>query len=591
MSGGLVQDHRIASLDTPLGKDVLALTSFEGTEGVSELFEFRVDALSKDENIDFNKVIGRNCSVKFKSYKGAERIFNGILVAAQWTGVKDVHYAYRLVFKPWLWLLSHTSDSKIHVKKTAPDIIKQVFSDAEFRDFRESLTASYPTIEYCVQYRESDLDFVCRLMEEFGIYYYFEHTSDKHTLVLADSKSSHKAIPGGTTVPYIDLEGRDRRDCEHLYHWTRERTFQAGKVTLKDYDQLRPSAEMTSEAQASEGYNKANLEVYDYPGKYPRGGPTERKKTSDGDKFAKIRLEAAQARDHRRYATGDAISLYPGGLIKLDKHPAASENVQYLVIRASHSFGTEAYRSGFGSNEVYTGRYEFLGSDRPFRAPLITPKPIIHGPQTAKVVGQQGEEIDVDEHGRITVQFHWDRDKKPSRRVRVAQVWSGKTWGGQHIPRIGQEVVVAFIEGDPDRPLVVGTVYNDEYRFPYKLPDNKTQSGLKSDSTKGGGGYNEIKYEDKKGSEKIEVHAQKDLDTVVENNETRKIGEDQTIDVGETISVTAGKRIVLRVGQSTITVTETQVEVKSPRVKVNSMETEVKGSATITLQGGLVKIN
>jgi type VI secretion system secreted protein VgrG len=570
---------------------VLALTSFEGTEGVSELFEFRVDALSKDENIDFNKVIGRNCSVKFKSYKGAERIFNGILVAAQWTGVKDVHYAYRLVFKPWLWLLSHTSDSKIHVKKTAPDIIKQVFSDAEFRDFRESLTASYPTIEYCVQYRESDLDFVCRLMEEFGIYYYFEHTSDKHTLVLADSKSSHKAIPGSTTVPYIDLEGRDRRDCEHLYHWTRERTFQAGKVTLKDYDQLRPSAEMTSEAQASEGYNKANLEVYDYPGKYPRGGPTERKKTSDGDKFAKIRLEAAQARDHRRYATGDAISLYPGGLIKLDKHPAASENVQYLVIRASHSFGTEAYRSGFGSNEVYTGRYEFLGSDRPFRAPLITPKPIIHGPQTAKVVGQQGEEIDVDEHGRITVQFHWDRDKKPSRRVRVAQVWSGKTWGGQHIPRIGQEVVVAFIEGDPDRPLVVGTVYNDEYRFPYKLPDNKTQSGLKSDSTKGGGGYNEIKYEDKKGSEKIEVHAQKDLDTVVENNETRKIGEDQTIDVGETISVTAGKRIVLRVGQSTITVTETQVEVKSPRVKVNSMETEVKGSATITLQGGLVKIN
>jgi type VI secretion system secreted protein VgrG len=591
MSGGLVQDHRIASLDTPLGKDVLALTSFEGTEGVSELFEFRVDALSKDENIDFNKVIGRNCSVKFKSYKGAERIFNGILVAAQWTGVKDVHYAYRLVFKPWLWLLSHTSDSKIHVKKTAPDIIKQVFSDAEFRDFRESLTASYPTIEYCVQYRESDLDFVCRLMEEFGIYYYFEHTSDKHTLVLADSKSSHKAIPGSTTVPYIDLEGRDRRDCEHLYHWTRERTFQAGKVTLKDYDQLRPSAEMTSEAQASEGYNKANLEVYDYPGKYPRGGPTERKKTSDGDKFAKIRLEAAQARDHRRYATGDAISLYPGGLIKLDKHPAASENVQYLVIRASHSFGTEAYRSGFGSNEVYTGRYEFLGSDRPFRAPLITPKPIIHGPQTARVVGQQGEEIDVDEHGRITVQFHWDRDKKPSRRVRVAQVWSGKTWGSQHIPRIGQEVVVAFIEGDPDRPLVVGTVYNDEYRFPYKLPDNKTQSGLKSDSTKGGGGYNEIKYEDKKGSEKIEVHAQKDLDTVVENNETRKIGEDQTIDVGETISVTAGKRIVLRVGQSTITVTETQVEVKSPRVKVNSMETEVKGSATITLQGGLVKIN
>jgi type VI secretion system secreted protein VgrG len=590
MSAGLVQDQRIASLNTPLGKDVLALTGFEATEGLSELFEFRVDALSKDENIDFNKAIGHNCSVKFKSYKGAERVFNGVLVAAQWTGVKDVHYAYRLVFRPWLWLLSHTSDSKIHVKKTAPDIIKQVFSDAEFRDFRESLTASYPTIEYCVQYRESDLDFVCRLMEEFGIYYYFEHTSDKHTLVLADSKSSHKAVPGGT-VPYIALEERDRRDREHFYHWTSERKFQTGKVTLSDYDQLRPSAEMTSEAQASEGYNKANLEVYDYPGKYPRGGPTERKKTSDGDKFAKIRLEAAQARDHRRHAAGDAISLYPGGLVNLDKHPTGSENVQYLIVRASHSFATEAYRSGGGSDEVYTGNYELLGSDRPFRAPLTTPKPIIHGPQTAKVVGQQGEEIDVDEHGRITVQFHWDRDKKPSRRVRVAQVWSGKTWGGQHIPRIGQEVVVTFLEGDPDRPLVVGTVYNDEYRYPYKLPDNKTQSGLKSDSTKGGGGYNEIKYEDKKGSEKIEVHAQKDLDTVVENNETRKIGANQTIDVENTISVTAGTKIVLKVGQSTITITETQVEVKSPTVKVNSMETDVKGNATITLLGGLVKIN
>ena len=590
MSAGLLQDQRIASLNTPLGKDVLALTGFEATEGLSELFEFRVDALSKDENIDFNKAIGRNCSVKFKSYKGAERVFNGVLVAAQWTGVKDVHYAYRLVFRPWLWLLSHTGDSKIHVKKTAPDIIKQVFSDAEFRDFRESLTASYPTIEYCVQYRESDLDFVCRLMEEFGIYYYFEHTNDKHTLVLADSKSSHKAVPGGT-VPYVPLEERDRRDREHFYHWTSERKFQTGKVTLRDYDQLRPSAEMTSEAQASEGYNKANLEIYDYPGKYPRGGPTERKKTSDGDKFAKVRLEAAQARDHRRHAAGDAISLYPGGLVNLDKHPTGSENVQYLIVRASHSFAAEAYRSGGGSDEVYTGNYELLGSDRPFRAPLTTPKPIIHGPQTAKVVGQQGEEIDVDEHGRITVQFHWDRDKKPSRRVRVAQVWSGKTWGGQHIPRIGQEVVVTFIEGDPDRPLVVGTVYNDEFRYPYKLPDNKTQSGLKSDSTKGGGGYNEIKYEDKKGSEKIEVHAQKDLDTVVENNETRKIGANQTIDVDDTISVTAGTKIVFKVGQSTITITETQVEVKSPTVKVNSMETDVKGNATITLLGGLVKIN
>jgi type VI secretion system secreted protein VgrG len=625
MDGAPTQDKRIAGLTTPLGKDVLVLTRFEGGEGLSELFEYRIDALSDRENIDFDGAIGLNCAVRFRTRNGAERFFNGVLTEAQWVGARDERFAYRLTLRPWLWLLGHRRDCRIFANMTAPDIVAKVFNDAGFSDFERSLTEDYPRIEYCVQYRETDLAFVSRLMEEFGIYHYFKHAADKHTLVLADAKSSHSAIPGAETTPYIPLSGNDRRDREHVQQWTSERRFRTGKVALNDYAYKQPNASLLSEAQGSEGYARSGLEAYDYPGRFDNAG--------DGQKLAKVRLEAGQALDHRRQASGDAISLVPGGLTSLQGHP--SDDGQYLVARAAHSYASDQYRSGGGgADETYYGHYEFLPSDRPFRAPVLTPRPLVHGPQTAKVVGKEGEEIDVDEFGRITVQFHWDRDKKPSRRVRVAQVWSGKTWGGQIIPRIGQEVVVEFLEGDPDRPLVVGTVYNNDYKHPYGLPANKTQSGLKTESTKGGGGYNELMYEDKKGEEFVRFRAERDLKAAIRNTETREVGEvfspargsasrtvtlkngddvlkveggdlkvnvdsgDQVVDVAQNITVTAGMKITLKVGSSKITIDSQGIVVDAPKVEVKGVAqvevkapmTDVKGTGILQLQGGLVKI-
>ena len=614
MSQSLKQDTRIGEVITPLGADTLVLVRFDATEGLSELFEYRVECLSEDPDIDFDKAIGKSCTVKLKLH-GVEREYSGILVEAQWLGPKNEYHSYRIVLRPWLWLLSRTTDCRIFQEKKAPDIIKEVFKDRGFDDFESMLTeeSSCPELEYCVQYRESDFSFVSRLMEQHGIYYFFKHQDGKHKLVLADSKSSHRPVPGLATTPFVPLTGADRRPGQHVHEWSAERRFRTGKVELKDYNYLKPTANMFSDAEGSEKYARSKMEVYDYPGKY--------KEKSDGERYAKIQLQSEQALDHRREGKGDAVSLFPGGLTRLEKHARPSQNIEYLVLRASHSFVSEQFRSDhFGVRpEVYFGSYEFLPSDRPFRPLHLTPKPLIHGIQTATVVTKDEgskEEIDVEALGEIYVRFFWDRKNKRSCKLRVAQVWSGKRWGGQIIPRVGQEVVVEFLEGDPDRPLVIGTVYNNEYKLPYDLPADKTIAGLKSESTKEGTGYNEWNFEDKKGSEKINIHAEKDLKLVILNSETRTIGEkfgsgisrqttlkkgddkldietgsqivnikvDQKIDVKNLIEVTAKTSILLKVGPSTITLDPKGITIDAPTITINSL-----GLMTVT--GLPVKIN
>jgi type VI secretion system secreted protein VgrG len=455
------------------------------------------------------------------SSSGSERHFNGVLVEAQWLGMKDVYYAYRLVLRPQFWLLSRTADCRIFNNKKAPDIIREVLNDFGV-DNKFALQGDFPELEYCVQYRETHLAFVSRLMEQHGIYYFFEHTSDKHTMTLANAKSSHKAVPGHESTPFIALAGDDRRDREHIYHWSSERRFRTGKVEFNDYDFKQPGKKLLVDSKASERYTKSDLKFYDHPGKY-----TER---DVGEKYTKYQLEAEQSLDHRRHATGDAVSLFPGGLTKLEKHSKDSENEEYLIVRAQHSFVSEFYRTGadVAPGQVYYGNYEFLKSDRPFRAQIVTPKPQVLSMHTAKVAGKDGEEIDTDEYGRIRVNFYWDQRKEFSRWMRVAHMWASKQWGTQFIPRVGMEVVVAYEEGDPDFPLVIGSVYNGDNKHPYKVPDDKTQSGFKSNSSKGGSSneYNEFMFEDKKGSELIRMHAQKDYDVTVHHVETRTIGED-----------------------------------------------------------------
>jgi type VI secretion system secreted protein VgrG len=617
----LTQDRRVAKLDTQAGKDVLVLTRFEGHEGLGELFEFRMDAFSEEENVDFDKALGRPCSVTYKTY-GAERIFHGILVEAEWLGLKDHLHNYRLIARPWLWLLTRTSDCRIFQDMKAPDIIQKVFKDRGFDDFRPSLNESYPTLEYCVQYRETDFEFVSRLMEQHGIYYYFEYSAEKHTLVLADSKSSHTDKQDVSYVKYGQTPGPQH---EHLMFWSSKRRFRTGQIEFNDYDDMHPSSDLKSKAKGSARYNKSDMELYDYPAKF--------KKRPDGEKYAKIQLESEQALDQRRYATGDAGSLFPGKRMNLKEHPTSIENDEYLVVHASHSIHNQPYRSvvGEGLEDIYSGSYELQPSKRPYRSPIVTPTPLINGIQTAKVVGKEGEEIDVDEHGRILVEFFWvrpDKDtnkKKPSCRVRVAQIWSGKQWGGQTIPRIGMEAVVEFLEGDPDRPLVIGTVYNGEYKVPYKLPANKTQSGVKSDSSKGHGGFNQIMLEDKKGSEEINVHAQKDLQVDVLHAETRNIGDqflppkgassrkttlkqgddELTIQLGDQkISLPLGSQtttamltITQTVGMTTVTLTPAEATIVSPvihniaQTQVNVMAPFINLTGAVISLNGLVQIN
>jgi type VI secretion system secreted protein VgrG len=615
MGGSLTQDTRFGELATPLGKDVLVLVRFDVTEGLSELFEIRIDCLSEQADINFDQAIGQQCKVKLKTFN-PEREFNGILVEAQRTGLVHDHHSYRLVLRPWLWLLGRTTDCRIFQDKKAPDIIKEVFNDRGFNDFESKLTeeGSCPKLEYCVQYRETDLNFVSRLMEQHGIYYFFKHEGGKHTMVLADSKSSHSAISGLDKLPLRPATGEFTSEEQHVTEWISARRFRTGKVELNDYNYEKPSAQMLSDAQGSESYQHSDMEFYDYPGKY--------KVKSDGERYAKIQLQAEQAQDHRRHAQGLAPSVFAGGLTNLDEHPEKAENKEYLVVHASHSYQGEDYRgtTSFGATgEIYEGSYEFLPSDRPFRAPIVTPKPLIHGIQTAKVVTKDdgsGEEIDVESLTEIYVRFYWDRKKKRSCKLRVAQVWSGKKWGGQFIPRVGQEAVIEFLEGDPDRPLVIGTVYNDEYKPPYDLPDKKTIGGIKSDSTKGSGGYNEWQFEDKKGSEKIGLHAEKDYDLVIRHAETRNIGEtfgsgtsrdttiqngddkldvqngsqsvkiskDQTVDVMKTITVTANVSIELRVGASKILLEQSGITIQAPTITVNA-------TGPLSVQGKPVNIN
>ena len=582
MALALKQQSRIAELKTLLGKDELVLTRFDGSEGLSELFTFNIEALSETD-INFDDVLGTKCTVSVQSYDQT-RHFNGILVESQWTGTREGQFSYRLVLRPWLWLLSRVSDCRIFHNKTAPEIIEEIFGKHGFATFEKKLTENYNKIEYYVQYRETDLAFVSRVMEEFGIYYFFRHEDGNHTLVLADAKSSHAPAPGGGSIPWRPLKSSRSRQ-EHLRQWSPGRRFNTGRVVLNDYDYLKPSASLLSESESASRYQNSKLEAFDYPGRYVE--------KPDGERYAKVRLEAEQASDNRCHGSGVAASLFPGALVSLKEHTVGSQNREYLIVRATHALSSELFRAGLSPDEeeAYHGRYEFLPSDKPFRAPILTPKPVVRGPQTAKVVGDG--EIDVDKHGRIKVQFHWDRKKDESRRVRIGQVWSGKKWGGIFIPRVGMEVIVEFLEGDPDQPLVVGTVYNGEYKPPYDLPGDKNIAGWKSESTEGGGqeDYNELVFDDTKGSEKITIHAQYDMDTTVEHNDTLTVENNRDIKVtgthtevvDGTITIESRQMIVLKVGFSTITI-------DAGSITLNSIAINITGSATITATSPLTSI-
>jgi len=522
----LKQEGRLIAIETSLAPNALVLKSMSVREELSRLFHIEAELRSEKGDIDFDQVVGRPVTFRLELDSKSTRYFNGIVSGLVQLGNKGGLARYRAEVVPWLWLLTRASDCRIFQNKSVPEIVEAVFSGHGFGDYKLTLTADYPKKEYCVQYRETDFNFVSRLMEEEGIYYFFTHENGKHTLILADSISAHVPFEGYEEIVFREVES-ELVDRQGISEWTMEKVVQPVAYTLWDFNFEKPKVPLRSTAEVPRKHGAALFEVYDYPGEYGEH--------ADGERRANVRLQELQAQHKVLHGEASARGLASGFTFKLKGHPRSDQNGDYVITSVSHRADAGEYASS-GVSADATGAFfgcsfRAIEKKEQFRAPRQTPKPVVQGPQTAIVVGPQGEEIYVDKYGRVKVQFHWDRTQKADENsscwIRVSQYWAGKNWGAIHLPRIGQEVVVEFLEGDPDRPIIVGSVYNGANGTPYNLPAEKTKSTLKSQTTKGGGGFNEIRFEDKKGSEQVFIHGEKNQDVRIKNDCFEWIGHDR----------------------------------------------------------------
>lgn len=521
---------------TPLGED-LQFSALKVREELGRPFYMDLSLVSEDENLAFDDVLGLPASVELETTSGAPRFFHGLISDFAQIGRRGAMAAYTMQLRPWLWFLSRSSDCRIFQQTTVPDILKEVFREYAISEFEDCLSESYRPWEYLVQYRETDFNFVSRLMEQEGIYYYFKHERDKHTLVLADGYGAHSPLPDNATIPYYPPSDNVQRDV-HVHEWSVRRQVSSGSFVQRAYDYTKPGADLETYAQLVQGHAEADYEIFDYPGEYFE--------KPDGENYAKTRLQELQAGYERSHGVADVRGIVPGSLFSLAEHPRDDQNREYLVVAAEQHVQLGDYASNSGNDFHFECRFEAMDSSTQFRALRLTPKPVVQGPQTAEVVGPSGEEIWTDKYGRVKVQFHWDRygqkDENSSCWVRVAQVWAGSKWGAMYIPRMGHEVIVNFVEGDPDRPIITGRVYNAKNMPPYSLPADQTKSTIQSRSSKGGtaDNFNEIRFEDKKGSEELYFHAEKDQVIVVENDKTESVGHDNKESIGNDESIEVG---------------------------------------------------
>ncbi|GLX11958.1 hypothetical protein Pstr01_01970 [Pseudomonas straminea] len=533
----ITQQSRMAKVNSPLGDNVLVMERLAGSESLGRLFHYELSLASENSSLKLNALLGKPMGLAVQLADGSDRYFHGIVARCSQTAHRGQFASYQVTLKPWLWLLSRTSDCRIFQSKTVPDIVKQVFRDLGFSDFEDALTRSYREWDYCVQYRETSFDFVSRLMEQEGIYYYFRHEQERHVLVLCDAYGAHGTAPGYGRVPFYPLDDQ-MRERDHIHDWHLAHEVQPGSLALNDYDFQRPSARLEVRSSIAREHSNADYPLYDYPGEYVQ--------SKDGEQYARNRIEAIQAQYEQIRLKGNARGLGSGHLFSLTDYPRDDQNREYLIVDAEYTITQDLYESGRGSESFqFDSNLTCIDASQVFRPLPQTVQPIVQGPQTAMVVGPKGEEIWTDQYGRVKVHFYWDRHDQSNENsscwIRVSQNWAGKNWGSIQIPRIGQEVIVSFLEGDPDRPIITGRVYNAEQTVPYDLPANATQSGTKSRSSKGGtpANFNEIRMEDKKGEEQLFIHAEKNQDIEVENDETHWVGHDRTktIDNNETVHV------------------------------------------------------
>jgi type VI secretion system secreted protein VgrG len=526
-----------------IAKSEFGVLAFTATESISAPYEVQLTLVTEKE-VNFDDVVGKTALLTVKPDdtshdKDAKRYFHGIINEFMKTRSKGRFFYYQATMVPSLWLLSLERDCRIFQNKTVPDIVGTILNEAGIKEkehfsFRVK-KGDYEPREYCVQYRETDLDFISRLLEEEGIFYFFEHTDQRHLLVFGDSTVNYKPIPGEPKVVFNPTGGMVVRE-ESVYQFAFSRQIRSGKYTLRDFNFEKPTLDLTAQDKAT---SHQELEVYDYPGEYLEQAP--------GKRLAKIRLEESVM--FKDLATGNSSCprFTPCFTYKMTKHEHSQFNKEYLLIRMVHT-GTQPQvleeLADSDSTFSYANEFSAVPSSVTFRPERDTPKPIVEGVHTAIVVGPKGEEIYTDKYGRVKVQFHWDRlgkrDENSSCWIRVSQGWAGGGWGGIYLPRIDQEVIVDFLEGDPDRPIITGRVYHGTNMPPYPLPDEKTKSTIMSNSSLGGGGFNELRFEDKKGQEEIYLHGQKDWTIAIENDKNQTVGQDETLQVVRNRSIKVG---------------------------------------------------
>ncbi len=571
-SSGSTNTFIALRIDPDTGLD-LTLDAMEATEELGRPFLIGLDVSSAKPKGDLHKILGSSGTVTLDYPDKPKRFFNGVVSRISYRGLAGGGYRYRIELRPWIWLLSHHGDCRIFSKKSPWTIITDIFREAGFTDFADKRqhAAGDAVLEFCVQYRETSLDFVTRLMEEYGLYYFVDHKDGAHTITFADDPNSHASA--GEPIPYQYDQTDWRAAKDHVWDWSADARIQPGAFTFRDYNFTTPRADLTTKSLISGEHTHGKEEVYDYPGRYGAA--------DDGQKLAQIRMQDLDTQRQVYAGTSNSRLLGAGTKFTLKDFPDAATNGEYLVTESVCSVQraeTRSFRNEEDLVDTFRCVLRAVPGTRPFRLQQLTPRPLIRGPQTARVAGESGQEVTTDEHGRIKVKFPWDRrpeeNESSSCWIRVAQVWAGQAWGAMFIPRIGQEVVVEFLEGNPDRPLVTGSVYNADMTVPYALPDNKTRSTVKTNSSLNGGGFNEFRFEDKKDSEEVFFQAQKDFNEVILNNHTAKIKQDTTTTVEQ------GNRVVtVSKGDDTHTVSQG-----------NRSATVSQGNDSITVSTGDHKI-
>ena len=609
------QENRAFRLDTNLGGEIALLESFEGSEAISTPFHFKVLFLT-EQPIDLDKLLGTAAALTIQNaYTHTDLYFHGYFWSVrQRAGSQDGLFAYEAELVPFLRFLELNADCRIFHKSTVQEIVSTIFSDRGLINYHFDLQSALPQREYCVQYRETDLNFVSRLLEEEGIYYFFQHGKDKHEMVLTDKKTGAPSCPAHASAQYHPVSG-GLGIPNPVFTMEALRQMRSGCIGLNDYNYETPKVSLSASLDSAPVGT-----VRDYPGCYAT--------KSDGDRYVRIRLEQEEARFASVSGTSGCAGFRTGHSFQLAGHVQRNLNKQYLLVAVEHAAHNQNYRADSSAHSAeYRNVFRAIPSSVQYRPPRLTRKAVVHGTQTAIVTGPEGEEIYTDRCGRIQVRFFWDHENQNSCWVRVAQIWAGKNWGALALPRVGQEVVVDFLEGDPDRPLVTGSVYNAAQMPPYDLPENKTRSGVRSHSSKGGStsNCNEIYFEDRTGQEMLFIQAERDNQIKIKHDRSKDIGNDETVKVGhnrtasisvndslsvgsdrsasvgknDSVSVGSdrsadvGKNDSLQVGAKLSVVAGQEIEFTAPggSIKIGPAGITIQSPMTIVIQGAMVKIN